>query len=358
MRANLSTRLGRAAVIALAAAVCGCTDTTGASPAHYSATASPTATPVPTATPIVTPSTTTSTVSTTASTTFALIAEGGYSELLTLPPGSAAVPVTETISSAAPAGVTPFSAARRGAAAARGLFAHTAGSLSARRAAAATAPTPLAYLDISAAASPPLTFNGNLSLVFTLPSIASGTEYDIAVYQNGLWVSDPFGATQSGSTLTFTFSATGFQSGSPTTFVLYSAAPGPELTPNTLTFDATAPGLDQTILIAEPGNTAAFNATISCAAATPAPTASSSPTPEPSTSPTADANAFVAQFSNGTSSAIAAPVSGEAELDIVGGDEPGTCTITVTDSNGLTGTATVNVDETDAGLYSVHRVKH
>jgi hypothetical protein len=225
---------------------------------------------------------------------------------------------------------------------------------------AATAPTPLAYLAISTAATTPPTFTGTFSLAFTLPSIAGGTVYDIAYYNDGLWVSDPAGATQSGNTLTFAFSADEhpLQSGSPLTFVLYSAAPGPELTPNTLTFDATAPGLEQTILIAEPGNTAQFTATISCTAATPAPTASSSPTPEPSTGPTADANAFVAQFSNGTSSAIAAPFGGDAQLSIVGGDEPGTCTVTATDSSSLTGTATVNVDETEAGLYSVHHVKH
>ena len=284
---------------------------------------------------------------------FAGISEGGYSENLTVPQATAAVPVTETISAGPPNGVTPLSRARLPDGAGRGMFKRVSAPLATRRA-LDTTPTPLAYLDITDTTSVMAT--GNLVVAFTLPSISSGVTYNLALYLDGQWGYDPFADTVSGNTLTFSFPINAFTL-TPTTplvFALYSASPGPELEPSTMTFDASAPGSEQPLQIVEPGYTGAFTGTLACTAATP-----SSPTPAPSASPTADPNAFVAQFNNGTASiTVPANANGATDVSIVGGDLAGTCTVTVTDANALSGTATIDVDETDAGLYSIHRVKH
>ena len=338
VRTPSAVTLARFATLALAFSVTACTDRTGASPAAYPvATATPT--PVPSATP--NPATTTATLSATASTTFASVSEGGYSDALILPPASAAVPVTETISSGPPNGVNALSRARR------------------RASDAGTSPTPLAYLNITDTTSISLT--GTFSFAFTLPSVSSGAAYNLARYVDGQWYEIPDPNTVNGNTITFSFSSdeVPLSPTQPFVFALFSSAPGPQIVEGTLTFDASSPGAQQIIDFAEPNDTAPFTATIVCAAATPAPTASSSPSPDPSTSPTPDSLAFVAEFNNG-SDAISVPARTDADtgITIVGGDQPGTCTVTVTDANNHSATATVNVDETNAGLYSVRRVKH
>jgi hypothetical protein len=96
-----------------------------------------------------------------------------------------------------------------------------------------------------------------------------------------------------------------------------------------LLFDANAPGT-QNVVVSEAGDTAAYTAAIVCAETTPPP----SPAPSP-------AQNFVAHLQQ--ASATPNP-SGSATFGVEGGADPGTCTMTITDTRGATATVSVAVD--------------
>ncbi len=322
--------------LAAALAACGGSQTVGTAPASYL------------------PSSATETASTTSTTVYPQIGVAGVDDTLTLPVVSAAAPVTETISISAPSGVTPLSGLRAAAA-----TVHTA----------AVTTTPVAYLEFTSTAS--VTVEGLPGVTFALTSITSGATYALALDTTEGYVSTGQTATVSGSNVTFAPAAGSFAitPTAPATFVLYTTTstataspspsptatasptptPAPSLSPASLVFDQTTPGLSQNITVTNAG-TGAVAGVISC-------TASATPSPEPSASPTADPDEFVAEFANGTIASVT-PTGGTAVFAITGGDELGTCTATFTPAGGTALTATIAVDAVSGGLYSVHRVKH
>ena len=321
-------------IVAAGATFAGCTDRVGASPAAYGPTATPT--PGIGASATVTTSTTSTTVVPT-------IAAGGVSSNATLPITSVVASVTETTSIAAPAGVTPLSAARAAAAV---------------RKTADVTDTPVDYLEFTSTST--VTLDGVPAISFTLPAITPGATYYLAMYNDaeGTYTLPGEVATVSGTTVTFAAMA-GSETITPTaplTYALYAATgttatatpsptptasptpspspsptatptPAPIASPNTLVFDATSPS-PQAIAVSEPGATGSFTASITCSAA-------------PDT--------FVAELQNTTTTAPSGSFS------VLNGSDVGTCTVTITDASGAQTTVAIQNNAYALGISGVHR---
>jgi len=319
-------------------------------------------------------STVSGTSSTTANTTLPPATTQGITATAQLPPASAAVTVTETVSVGVPSGFPPLDIARG------------AGVQAARRAQGSRTVLdtidPLLYMEFTTTSS--LTFDGSPGIAITLPSITAGASYYLAEYETSAWVAPVAGpGTISGSTVSFplvTTGATTISPASPLLLALYiltaaspspaasaspsaspspipspipspspspsaSPSPVPMVSPAVLTFDAGAP-TTAPFTVSEAGETAAYTATITCA--TPAP----SPSPSPGApSPSPPAYPYVAQLV----STSATPTAGSATFSVMSGNDVGICSIVVTDQNGATVTETVDVDATVLGLYANHR---
>ena len=294
------------------------------------------------------------TTSTTSTTSVPPLTVGGITASAVLPIASAAVPLSELVSTSPPGSTPALSAGRL--------------AQSATRSPLDSAPTVLLYIELTSTAS--VTLNGTPSFSFTVPSVVAGASYYLGFYgtNNGTtgWQAPGDGpATVSGTTLTFAASSTGSVTITPTTpaiVALYyttptaspSASPSPAgsaapaLSPTSLTFDANAPST-QTFTVTESGDTAAYTAGIACVAASPSPVPS--PSPSPSSAPSPTPSPFIAVL--GATSAT--PASGVATFSVTSGSEVGSCTVTVTDANGATALETINVDESLLGVYSTHR---
>ncbi|MGD1065182.1 MAG: hypothetical protein ABR975_00010 [Vulcanimicrobiaceae bacterium] len=271
--------------------------------------------------------TTTATLSTTASTVFSTITISGISANSTLPPGSVAAIITETIATSPFDGDAALASSRLAAAA--------------KRSAAALDPTAIAYVQFAANES--VTLTGSPTITFTLPSITSGDSYDLAAYEDGAWVAPAAGpGTVNGDTVAFGGGATGtvtITPGAPLELAIYATptsptptptptasptptpVPTPVASPTSLLFDASNPTA-QTFTVSEAGDTANYAGAITC-----------------STAPAA--GNFVAELTAATATPNGA---GTATFTVQGGDEVGTCTVTVTDANNATAAVAVTVD--------------
>ncbi len=320
-------------IVAAAATFAGCTDTTGAAPAHFP----PTATPSPGigASATVTTSTTTTTAVPT-------IAAGGISSNATLPITSIVASVTETTSTTPPNGVTALSLGRAAAA---------------LRSASAVTDTPVDYLEFTSTAT--VTLDGVPGVAFTLPTITLGATYYLAMYNDAAGTYSLPGegpGVVSGDTVTFA-AAAGSETITPTAplvYVLYAATgtaatatptaspsptatptasptpsptPAPIASPSTLIFDATSPS-PQAIAVSEPGATGTFTASITCSAA-------------PDT--------FVAELQNTTTTAPSGSFS------VLNGSDVGTCTVTISDASGAQTTVAIQNNAYALGISGVRR---
>jgi len=184
------------------------------------------------------------TTSTTSTTSVPPLTVGGITASAVLPIASAAVPLSELVSTSPPGSTPALSAGRL--------------AQSATRSPLDSAPTVLLYIELTSTAS--VTLNGTPSFSFTVPSVVAGASYYLGFYgtNNGTtgWQAPGDGpATVSGTTLTFAASSTGSVTITPTTpaiVALYyttptaspSASPSPAgsaapaLSPTSLTFDA------------------------------------------------------------------------------------------------------------------------
>src|SRR5580658_780445 len=272
--------------------------------------------------------------STTTSVTVPTIGISGITSSATLPAASSVVTITETISTTPPDGATALGAARAAAA---------------LRQPASASYVAIAYIEFSANGT--VTLDGQPGISFTLPSITPGDSYYLAAYQNATWDAPAAGpATVNGTTVSFPASNSGtltITASTPIIIALYATTtptptpvptptptatpvPTPVVSPGALVFDANAPGT-QNVVVSEAGDTAAYTAAIVCAETTPA------PNPAP-------AQNYVAQLQQ--TSATPNP-SGSATFGVEGGGDPGTCTVTITDSRNATATVSVAVDATN-----------
>jgi hypothetical protein len=283
-------------------------------------TAPPQNLPAPTASPAS--NTTTATLSTSGATVFSTVTTSGISANSTLPAGSVAAAITETIATSPFDGDTALASGRLAAAA--------------KRAAAGANLSATAYLQFSA--NETVTLTGSPTVAFTLPSIIAGDSYYLAAYESGAWVAPVAGpGTVSGDTVTFTGGSAGTTTIAPTApleVAIYATAttaptptptptpvPTPVASPTSLLFDAGNPTA-QTFTVSETGDTANYTGAISC-----------------STAPSG-AN-FVAELSATTATPNG---TGTATFTVQGGNEVGTCTVTVTDAYNATATIAVTVD--------------
>jgi hypothetical protein len=331
------------------------------------------------------PSTGTATgnTSTTGTVTLPTTTFEGITTSVELPQASSVVTITEIVSTGVPNGTPPLSVAR---------------AAQAKRGPLDATQTTLFYVELLPSAS--VTIFGTPGLNFTFPSIAAGTTFYLAAYESVAgtfaWVAPAEGpGNVTGTTVSFPLTtgaititptvpllvalysvAAGSTPGpiasnsplpvasppptaspSPAPHASASASPGasatpspsaaptatplPSVAPATLTFDANAP-TTAPFTVTETGDTAAFTATIACAPA-PSPSPSGSPSPAPAP--------FVAELG----AASATPTGGVAMFSVTSGNEPGICTIVVTDAHGATATETVDVDAVSLGLFATHR---
>jgi hypothetical protein len=299
-------------------------------------------------TPLGPAATQSGTTSTTSNTSLPAASSGGITAAVVLPPASGSTGITETVNRVGFSGAPALSLARRAA----------SGSRSPQ---AVAQPLPVLYLEFVSTGS--VTLNGTPGVTFTLPSITAGQQYFLAAYGSNGWnypVAGP--GTVSGSTVSFPIgngTAVTISPAAPLIVALYTAG-GPGISPALLTFGVSNPST-ASFTVTEPGDTAAFTASIACTAATPSPT----PTPtqlvadvgrlpqtvQPTPTPTPSASPFVAQLD----AASATPTNGVATFAVTSGNELGTCTVTVTDSQSFTVTGGVAVDATNLSVESVHQ---
>jgi hypothetical protein len=279
------------------------------------------------------------TTSTTSTSALPTLGTAGYTVTGTAPQATAAVTITESVGPGAPSGITP---------------------LSTRRTAAAATNTDLLYVTFSSTST--VTLAASPALTFTSSSITSGTAYSIGENVNGTWTA-PFAGPQtaSGNSVTFASVATPLTitPNAPVTFVLYtgsvatptpspspspspSPTPTPVVSPATLVFDASAP-TSHPFSVSETNYAGAFNATMTCTA-----------NPAVQTPP---ANAFVAQFSNGTTSAsgTAASAGAAVAFTVASGAETGSCSVSVADASGHASGLAVTVSTTGVTIDATGR---
>ena len=246
-----SLRSSRFAFAALAAvAITGCTTTTETTPGYV-----PTPTQSGSAVPVAQGLSAVQSAATTAgaAVTIPATGAGGFTASATLPDASAAVTVADTLTSAAPNGVTMYGAARA-----------PLGTRATRDVPAMA--TTIDYLTISA--NGPVSFVGAATFTFTLPSVPSGYAFYLAEELGGNFSSFAGPATVSGTTLTFTAADTAIALTAQVTqsFELYAlpagaAPPSAAVTVNPagLTF-ATAASAPQTFAAAEGSDSGTFTA--------------------------------------------------------------------------------------------------
>jgi trimeric autotransporter adhesin len=266
--------------------------------------------------------------STTASVTLPYLSASGITVSGSLPSANAAATVTETVGVIAPSGVTPYAKARIDAAAA--------------------SPSPVIYVTFSSTSS--VTLSAIPALTFTLSSAPSGYYY-LALNTGSGWESPVSGpGTVKGDAVSFT-GGTGTVAITPTqpaTIALVVAAaslssptpsPAPVASPNELVFDESSPA-PQTFSVSEAGYSGAFTESTSCSA-------SPVPSPAPTSSP------YVAQVS--PSSATPASAGGSVSFTVTPGEETGSCTVTISDSNAMTTSVSVIVGLDQVIIYDRKR---
>ena len=131
-------------------------------------------------------------------------------------------------------------------------------------------------------------------------------------------------------------SATPAPTASATPTPVATATPVPVVSTSSLLFDATAPST-QNFTVSETADTAPFTAAIACTAS--------------GTIVTPTTAAYVAQLAATT----AASVNGSATFSVAGGNDLGTCTVTVTDAHGATANVSVAVDKSTLTISGNHR---
>jgi len=293
-------------------------------------------------TPLGPAATQSASTSTTGTTSLPPASSGGITAAVVLPPASGAATVTETVSHTTFNGTPALSLARRA----------QSGSRSPQ---AVAPPFPVLYLEFVSSTS--VTLTGSPGVTFTLPSIASGQQYFLAAYGPNGWTYPVEGpGTVSGSTVTFpigTGTPLTISPTAPAIVALYTAG-GPGISPALLTFDVNNPST-ASFTVTEPGDTAAFTAAIVCATPSPSPTPTQLPAGIARTPQTVQASPtptpFVAQL--GASSAT--PVNGSATFAVTSGNQLGSCSVTVTDSQNFTVAGGVAVDATNLSVSSVTR---
>jgi hypothetical protein len=282
--------------------------------------------------------TATFTTTTSASVTLPKLASAGVTITGMLPAATAAVAVSETISTQPFAGVAPL--------------AQASSVSSARRAQSLPVMTPIVYVAFSAATS--VTVNAGGVFTIALPNIALDAVYELAAYGAGGWiepVSDP--GTVDGTTITLTglptFTVT---AGAPAIFAVYAAtatsSPSPSATP-TIAPTATPP------------------------TATPSPAASPSPAPGAvllsvpnlafTATGAASAQTFAASQANGSGTFTASTAAtgsgsctGIATIAPTTGSSftvtplaAGACTFTIAGDGGQSAALTIDVTSTTLG---------
>ena len=297
-------------------------------------------------TPIGPAATQSGSTSTTGTTSLPPASSGGVTAAVVLPPASGSASITETVSHTGFPGTPALSSARRA-------------QSDSRTPQAAAAPTAVLYLEFVSSTS--VTLNGTPGVTFTLPSITTGQQYFLASYGPSGWTYPVEGpGTVSGSTVSFPIgngTAVTLSPTAPAIVALYTAG-GPGISPALLTFDVNNPST-ASFTVTEPGDTAAFTAAIACVTPSPSPTPSGlvagvarlPETVQPTPSPSPTASPFVAQL--GATSAT--PVNGSATFAVTSGNELGTCSVTVTDSQSFTVVGGVAVDASNLSVDSINR---